>query len=488
MILQRAALICGVLAIFCISAVHSAIGQSPRAQSGHTASALLISDIHFDPFHDPGKVAKLVKSPASEWERILEEPASADQPTAFAALQQRCGVRGVDTPYELFRSSLQAERGEAPNAKFITLSGDLVTHGFSCKYAALVSAKTLSDYVAFVAKTVEFVTGQLRKTFPGMPLYVALGNNDSGCGDYRLNEASDFLKATAKSVIAGLPKSADRKKALADFMAGGYYSVMMATPMSNTRLIVLDDIFMSQKYATCGGQRDAAAAVAQIAWLQKELAEARQHRQRVWVMGHIPPGVDIYSIFMKMRNVCANDKPEMFLSSDQLGDALVKNADVIRLGIFAHTHMDELRLLEPEHGTEGNGEVAIKMVSSISPINANNPSFTVASIDVAAATLADYQVFAASNLTGVNASWSKEYDFAQSYEETEFSAATVKTLIEEFRVDPDATTNASRSYIGNFFPGDHSSLIKPLWPQYVCALSHYTAEGFDRCVCDMANK
>lgn len=481
--MQRAVFIYGMLAVFCISAVCSVPGQSSREQSGHTVSALLISDIHFDPFHDPDKVAKLVKAPAGEWERILEEPASVDQSTAFAALQQRCSVRGVDTPYELFRSSLRAERSEAPDAKFITLSGDLVAHGFSCKYAALVSAKTPSDYASFVAKTVEFVTGQLHKTFPGVPLYAALGNNDSGCGDYRLDGASDFLKATAKSVVAGLPKSADRKKALADFTMGGYYSVMMAAPMSNTRLIVLDDIFMSQKYATCDGQKNAAVGAAQIAWLQKELTEARQHRQRVWVMGHIPPGVDIYSTFMKMRNVCANDKPEMFLSSDQLGDALVKNADVIRLGIFAHTHMDELRLPGPEHGTEGNGEVAIKMVPSISPINGNNPSFTVASVDVAAATLADYQVFAASNLTGVNASWSKEYDFAQSYKETEFSAATVKTLIEEFRVDPDATTNASRSYIGNFFPGDHSSLIKPLWPQYVCALSHYTAEGFDDCVC-----
>lgn len=487
MMMRRSAFIWVMLAIFCISVSRPILGQAPREQRAHTASALLVSDIHFDPFHDPAKVAKLAKAPASEWEEILEEPASANQATAFAALQQQCGVRGVDTPYELFRSSLQAERREASGAKFITLSGDLVSHGFSCKYAALISAKTPSDYVAFVAKTAEFVTGQLRKTFPGVPLYEALGNNDSGCGDYRLNEASDFLRATAKSVVEGLPKSADRDKALADFVAGGYYSVMMAAPMSNTRLIVLDDIFMSEKYATCGGQKNAAAGAAQLAWLQRELAEARLQKQRVWVMGHIPPAVDIYTTFTKMRNVCANDKPEMFLSSDQLGDALVKNADVIRLALFAHTHMDELRLLEPEGDTKGAG-VAIKMVSSISPINGNNPSFTVARIDTATATLADYQVFAASNLTGVNATWSKEYDYAQAYQKQEFSAATVKTLIGEFRADPDAKTDASRSYIDNFFVGDHSSLIKPLWPEYVCALSHYTAEGFDRCVCDAANK
>jgi sphingomyelin phosphodiesterase acid-like 3 len=483
----RSALFGAVLVICCLSAASPAIGQVHRAEVGNTASALLLSDIHFDPFHDPGKVAQLVETPASEWDAILAEPASANQPAAFAALQRQCNVRGVDTSYELFQSSLQAERREARDAKLITVSGDLIAHGFSCRFAALVPGKTPGFYSAFAAKTVEYVTSQLRKAFPGVPVYVALGNNDSGCGDYRLDGGSDFLTAAAKSVVAGLPKSADLKEASADFTAGGYYSVMMAAPMTNTRLIVLDDIFMSQKYVTCGGQQNAGAAAAQIAWLQRELAQARRRKQRVWVMGHIPPGVDIYSTFREMRNVCGNEKPKMFLSSDQLGDTLVENADVVRLGLFAHTHMDEIRLLEPEGGTNG-GDVAIKMVSSISPINGNNPSFTVARVDTAAATLADYQVFAASNLTGVNASWSKEYDYAQTYHRSAFSAATAKTLIEEFRADPNAATSASRSYIDDFFVGDHSSLIKPLWPEYVCALSHYKAEGFDRCVCGAASK
>ncbi|MEO6816677.1 MAG: metallophosphoesterase [Edaphobacter sp.] len=486
MMTWRRVLVCGVLAIFCIGAGSSANGQSHGTEDGHTASALLLSDIHFDPFHDPDKVARLAAAPANEWEAILAEPASADQPAAFAALQRRCNARGVDTSYQLLQSSLRAERNEARDVKFITVSGDLMAHGFSCRYAALLPAKTPGDYAAFAAKTVEYVTSQLRKTFPGVPVYVALGNNDSGCGDYRLDGGSDFLAATAKSVVAGLPNSADRKKARADFTEGGYYTVIMAPPMRNTRLIVLDDIFMSEQYATCDGQKNTAAA-AQIAWLRSQLTNARRNQQRVWVMGHIPPGVDIYSTFRQMRNVCANEKPVMFLASDQLGDTLVENADVIRLGLFAHTHMDELRLLGQEGDAKG-GEVPVKMVSSISPINGNNPSFTVAKIDTASATLTDYQVFAASNLTGVNASWWKEYDYAQTYRKAAFDAATVKTLIAEFRADPDAKTDASRSYIDNFFVGDHSSLIKPLWPEYVCALSHYKAEGFDRCVCSAANK
>lgn len=257
---------------------------------------------------------------------------------------------------------------------------------------------------------------------------------------------------------------------------------MMAAPMRNTRLIVLDDIFMSPKYATCGGRQDTSAAAAQIAWLQKELAEARRRRQRVWVMGHIPPGVDIYSTFAKMRNICGSDKPEMFLASGQLGEILVQNADVVRLGIFGHTHMDELRLLGPDGGARGGG-VAVKMVPSISPVDGNNPSFTVARVDPATATLVDYSVYSASNQTGLATSWTKEYDYGQTYHQAAFTAAALEKLIADFRGDPDARTDASRAYINDFFVGDRSSLIKPLWPQYVCALSHSTAKGFAGCVC-----
>jgi sphingomyelin phosphodiesterase acid-like 3 len=475
------AFLCGLLALSCMGSY--VVAQSGSTKTGQkTVSALLLSDIHFDPFHDPSKAARLVAAPASAWEGILAEPDSADQAAAFAALQHRCNARGVDTPYALFRSSLLTERTKAPDASFVTVSGDLIAHNFGCRYAAMVPGKTAADYSAFVAKTVDYVMERLRDTFPGVPIYAALGNNDSGCGDYRLDGGSDFLAATGSSVVAGLPKSANRAKALADFRAGGYYSVMMAAPMRNTRLIVLNDIFMSQKYATCGGHQDTAPAAAQLAWLQSELAAARQHNQRVWVMGHIPPGVDIYSTFRKMRNVCANEEPVMFLSSDQLGNVLVENADVVRLGIFAHTHMDELRLLEPKSGVKG-AEVAIKMVPSISPVDGNNPSFTVARIDTVLAELADYKVIAASNQTGVDTSWSEEYDYARTYHQAVFSPAALDRLIEEFQADPNAKTEESRAYIRDFLVGDNSSLIKPLWPQYVCALSHYTAKGFAGCVC-----
>jgi sphingomyelin phosphodiesterase acid-like 3 len=256
----------------------------------------------------------------------------------------------------------------------------------------------------------------------------------------------------------------------------------MPEPLRETRLIVINDLFLSPQYATCAGQPDAAAGTAELAWLQEQFVQARRLGQRVWVMGHIPPGVDPYSTVAKVKDICGNASPIMFLSTDKLADLLLKNADLIRLGIFAHSHMDEIRLLEPERGAK-HAAVAIKMVSSISPVDGNDPSFTVAHVEPASALLQDYEVITTSDQTGIAAAWHSEYDFGKTFQQEHFSSASIRKLIEEFAKDPDARTKTSQAYIRNFYPGDRSSQLTPFWPQYLCALPNHTAKAFTACVC-----
>jgi sphingomyelin phosphodiesterase acid-like 3 len=186
----------------------------------------------------------------------------------------------------------------------------------------------------------------------------------------------------------------------------------------------------------------------------------------------------------KMADVCGGQKPGMFLPSEKMADMLTNSGDVVELAIFAHTHMDEMRLLKNEsHPSASSKPVAVKMVSSISPNHGNNPSFTVAQVDPGSAALVDYRVFAASNQTGVNAKWTEEYDFARSYNEKEFSSASVNRLITSFAADPSAKTKVSQSYIEDFSAGSSSLVLQMFWPQYVCTLSNHTAEAFKKCVC-----
>jgi sphingomyelin phosphodiesterase acid-like 3 len=461
-------------------------GSAGTAQTeSRNFSALLVSDIHVDPFHDPEKVRQLVAAPASQWGAILSGPASPNQEAAFATLQQGCQTHGVDTPYTLLRSSLEAMRSRQPDAKFMTVSGDLIAHSLSCRYTTLFPESTPSDYQSFVLKTLSFVMGELRASIPGVPVYVALGNNDTACDDYRLDAGSEFLAQAGRIVAEGLAPS-QRQQAIKVFAKGGYYSLTMAAPMRDTRLIVLNDLFLSPKYRTCAGKSDTTAATAEMAWLQGELAQARRLGQRVWVMGHIPPGIDPYSTVARMKDVCGSELPEMFLFSERLADLMMEYGDTIRLGIFAHTHMDELRLLEPEGSDpqpSPERSVALKLVASISPVDGNNPSFTIAQIDGSTALLRNYEVVAASNQTGIGTTWSSEYDYAQTYHEVQFSPSTVKKLIMEFEDDHGARTEASQQYIRNYYVGDRSAELKPFWPLYVCALANHTAKAYAACVC-----
>ncbi len=272
-------------------------------------------------------------------------------------------------------------------------------------------------------------------------------------------------------------------EARADFAIGGNFSVTLPKPFANTRLIVLDDLFMARRYQTCAGKDDSSEATRQIAWLRGELDRARQEKEKVWVMTHIPPGVDVHGTTAKGNNICAGQDPAMFLSSDDLPNALAPYGDVISLAIFAHTHMDEMRLLIPIDTPQLDRGVPVKLVPSISPIDGNNPSITVAKVDPRTGTLVDYRVIAASNQTGVDTTWSEEYDYAQAYSEPAFSAAALANLIGEFRADTGAKSPASQAYIRNYFVGDGSSEVAPFWPIASCAFTNFGADSFRACAC-----
>jgi sphingomyelin phosphodiesterase acid-like 3 len=445
--------------------------------------ALFVSDIHFEPFWDPAKAVRLKAAPVSQWSAILAEPASADQAARFGELLQTCKVRAGDTPNTLYESSLRAIHDDAKGAKFVVLSGDLISHDFSCKFETLFPKEIPGEYQAFVGKTIQYVMNKLRGALPGVPVYAALGNNDSDCGDYQLDPDSAFLAETGKDLTANVPAK-DREAARRTFAEGGFYSARLPAPMAHTRMLVLDDLFMSRRYATCGGKADPAPAAAQIAWLEQQLEAARRTKEKVWVMAHIPPGVDAYSTALKGLDLCGGGKPQMYLKSQALPDAMSNYGDVIELAIFAHTHMDEIKLLKPAAPDAPKSGVAVKMVGSISPVDGNNPSFTVAEIDAATAELKDYQVFVASNTTGVDTQWTEEYDFAKTYKDEDgFTAATVGDLIAGFKADPTGKNSESQSYIRYYSAGGGMRALSAFWQPYTCALRNDGADAFRECVC-----
>ncbi|HEV2620152.1 MAG TPA: hypothetical protein VGU23_09480, partial [Acidobacteriaceae bacterium] len=120
---------------------------------------------------------------------------------------------------------------------------------------------------------------------------------------------------------------------------------------------------------------------------------------------------------------------------------------------------------------------------SISPIDGNRPTFTLAKIDPTSATLIDYTVIESSNLTGIDATWAPSYSYSSTFHQPAFDAASLSILITSFQSDPSAQTPSSQSYLHNFFPGDLSPILRLVWPQYACSLNHTSAAAFTACAC-----
>jgi sphingomyelin phosphodiesterase acid-like 3 len=454
------------------------------AQAATAIDALLVSDIHFDPFMDPAKTEKLAVAPVESWQAILDAEPSADRDARLGGIEKSCHTRGVDTDEALFNASLRAMRTEAHAAGFVTVSGDLMAHAFDCKFHAVFPKATDDDYAQFSLRTLEYIQLRLRQTLRGVPVYAALGNNDSGCGDYRLDAHSPFLAAAARSFTADVPQ-AERARAVKDFSATGSYVVSLPGARKGAQLLVIDDLFLSRKYTGCSGKSDAAPGRELVDWLRQQIEQARAADRPVWVMGHIPTGVDPFSTTMKMRNVCGGQAPEMFLSSADLPDLLSGSGDVVRLAVFAHTHMDEMRLLTASGGAPVQLSVAMKMVPSISPINGNLPSFTVARVDAATAALKDYRVVVSSDAKG--SSWNAGYDYGKTYGKADYSASALAGLMGAMLADPNAQSPVSQAYLRAYYVRDASAVLKMFWPQYLCSLENYTAESYRDCLCKGAH-
>jgi sphingomyelin phosphodiesterase acid-like 3 len=472
----------------------AAPAQAPF-QPATTAPALLLSDIHLDPFHDPAKFPELRAAPAAAWAAILYAPASPTQSADFAHLQETCGTKGIDTPPALLQSSLRAAQQKQPHPLFATVSGDLMAHQFDCRFHTLAPTATAADYSAFAAKTVAFIALQLREAFPGTPIYFALGNNDSGCKDYREDPNSAFLQADGASFSSAAATDQDalsapnRAAILHNFSQLGDYTITLPPPIQHTRLIVMQDIFESKRYTTCSGATTDDPTTKQIVWLRSQLTAARAAHEHVWVMAHIPPGIDSYANFAKHRDVCGGKDPEMFLASTALASTLADFPDVIRLALFGHTHMDEFRAF-----TTPTGTIPGKLVPSITPVNGNNPAFTVAEIDPSTATLKDYAVYAASNQTGIDTKWSEEYRYSTTYHLPDLSGPSLAKLTASFVADKTGNTATSKAYQKFFYVGEPgaaqgiSAAIKAaamqiVWPTYACAIAHPDAASYRTCAC-----
>ena len=267
------ALACGFLA--CRPSLQSA--EAPANKF------LIVSDIHFNPMADPSLVGALAAADPTQWETVLER----SKLTRFSQY-------GQDTNWWLLRSALDEMRATLPHPAFIMLPGDLLAHKYPQTYAMVTHDNDREHYRAFVLKTLHFLALEFRKRFGDTKILVTPGNNDEECGDNSMQAHGEFLNDTAE--LARETVEADRGFKN-EWKAMGIYNVPHPV-VPGVRVISLNTAFFSYRYQPASFSQGCApvasnAASDLLAWLESSLATARQAHEKVWLLFHVPPGIDV---------------------------------------------------------------------------------------------------------------------------------------------------------------------------------------------------
>ena len=446
------------------------------------AKFLLVSDIHFNPMADPVLVSQLAAAEPSQWEAILDHTT----PTTFSQY-------GSDTNWWLLKSAMRQLPSTLRHPTLVMVTGDFLAHNFPATYHSATHDADPDHYRAFVLKTVQFLALELQRNFPGTKILITPGNNDNDCGDYSIEANGDFLKSTA-SVARDLAGGDDRF--VSDWKSLGSFSVPHPA-LPGVRIISINSIFLSQKYQALSSAQgctpvSSTAAADLLTWLEQDLAAAAQANQKVWLMFHIPPGIDGYASAMNQQaqaksgtaaspETCSNSIVPMWVPEwTAKFDALLKQYHSTVIASFAaHTHSDDYRLL----GTDGATREFVLMNPAISPIYSQNPGFRVVSYN-RDGVVTDQSTYYLTNLASASAKkkgkWKKEYTFTRQWKSGELNAASLGRVYDRVVVDDAARANWLKLYAvsGPALEGE-----KPIARELYCAVEGLSVAGYRECDC-----
>ena len=432
----------------------------PWAKSPGQGSFLMMSDIHFNPFADSSLPKKLAEAPPEEWEAILSTSKG----------ETLCGY-GEDTNHALFRSTLQAA-ASAGTYDYVLVGGDYLSHEFKSDFEKTVEPirdGMDSKYQSFIVKTVQYVTGEIQKNFPGVPVVFALGNNDSAHGaNNAVRPYDSLLTALAGSwnVVSG---DAAAEKS---FSENGWYVAPHPT-LKDHEIAVLDDIYWYYKYTGYGDLDGADRGSWELKWLQGVLQDARVRGKKVTLLSHMPPGIHSRNASMHPDR----DKlQKTFYIREYLWpylNILAAYRDVLDGEFCGHTHLDDFRVPVDR---EGKPVFFAHVIPSVSPVDNSNPAFQVALYEKNGGAIRDMATFTVSDLK--NPVWGLEYDFREAYGYDTYNKESLMALAEDIQTKSDVRAKFVSYCVGGYGNGP---CRMGNWRYYACAHTLLDPADYRKC-------
>lgn len=430
----------------------------------HAASFVAVSDIHFNPYYACSKnvmpcplVVKLRDTDSTQWEAVLQQ---------YDA--QKLAAYDDDTNYGLLQSALSALKitSKQISPKFVVILGDFLAHNYQENYHFYSGDPTQLGYQQFVKKTLQFLTAEINKTFPEIPVYPVVGNADSYGKDYAMLPQGLFFKEVAQLWKPLLHNQRSEKYFAQVFPVSGYYTVE-PSPVKGMRIIVLDSVLFSP-YAQSSDVEQAANQ--QLDWLAEQLKIAANKNQKVWFFMHIPVGIDAYKtaryplhfIYEFWMPVYANKFLKLL---DQYSPVIV--------GMFTgHTHMDGFVLLGKNH------QLSDSFVPAISPVFGNNSAFKIYRYDEKTFQTQDFIKYILP-LSAQKNNWDQEYDFNQVYQPGCKNCTLINGMKKIVKSGPLAMAYQ------DYYAAGHASqpITNGKWvPYYWCAIWNVTRQDYEACL------
>jgi sphingomyelin phosphodiesterase acid-like 3 len=329
-----------------------------------------------------------------------------------------------------------------PDPPVVVVTGDLLEHHITRRDSAPVAVA---------------IAQRLGRAFPHAQFLLALGNEDSACGDYALAPDATFLHAVAAAWGPLINRRGAAPKFMRTFVHDGFYTATL--PVAGLHAIVIDDVYWSPRYrAGCGK----AGNVVNGAFTELESA-LHALPGPVWVLFHIPPGIDTFSTaLISKRTVLVP-----FLRPD-LRDRFTADLsnEHIALAVAGHTHKFSYRIVD----ASGPHPVPMLLVPAVSPIFYNRPAFLTAEV-TNGGTLRNVEVTSYrrgrwSNIGGM-----------PSLGVDDFSG---KALVElHARLESDAALRPVFERLYN--AGAPSEITESNWPIYWCAATAFGTTPFRNC-------
>jgi hypothetical protein len=306
---------------------------------------------------------------------------------------------------------------------------------------------------------------------PGVPVFAALGNNDSDRGDYQ-EPSKIFLQSVGRDwsrAWRNVPV-AMRYKAVASFERAGNYAVRNPSVPNNELVVLNSNLWAARNIQACSDADPDPGG--QFQWLDEILGTVKRRGGTATLIVHVLPGIDAIKSSAGAPQSLWTDR-----CTQKLIAGLTDFRGVVREMYAGHIHRDDFRLFPDREGTP---LCVIHVLPAISPVYLNNPAVEIGWYDKNNGELRDYATLDL-DLGDPRPSWTMEYVFSQAYGRPRPNLAALEELSRAIH-EGNPNSGVGKQYADYYGAGVNIFLTPANWLNYSCAQTEIAITGFAQCM------